>query len=69
MTQYNDDYYSTLRIMINGYRKPNETNEELIDRVVNDSSIFNTLVNAEPFFSNAALLKALLTSPDFIKIV
>lgn len=61
------DYYSTLRILINSHRLPNETNEALVMRIKSDSQMFATLVNSEPFYSNASLLTALLSNPDFIR--
>ena len=61
------DYYSTLRILINSHRLPNETNESLAMRIKSDSEILATLVNSEPFYSNASLLTALLSNPDFIR--
>lgn len=60
------DYYSTLRILLNSHRLPNENNEDLIHRVLNTKEIFAAIVNSEPFYSNASLLVALLSNPDFI---
>lgn len=61
------DYYATLRILINSHRLPNESSEALVMRIKSDSQIFATLVNSEPFYSNASLLTALLSNPDFIR--
>lgn len=63
---HEQDYYSVLRILINSHRLPGESNDELVRRVLSDNSIFTALVNSEPIFSNASLLKALLASPQFI---
>lgn len=63
----NDQYYDTLRIIINSHRLPNETNDALVNRVVNDNQIFILLISSEPSFTNAELLKGLILSPDFIK--
>lgn len=60
------DYYSVLRVLINSHRLPGESNDELVKRVLSDNSIFTALVNSEPIFSNASLLKALLITPQFI---
>lgn len=60
------DYYSTLRILINSHRLPNENNEQLVSRIKSDSRIISTIVNSEPFYSNSSLLNALLSNPDFI---
>lgn len=62
----NIDYYSTLRILVNSHRLPGESSEELVRRVLEDNTIFATIVNSEPFYSNASLLTALLSNPDFI---
>lgn len=61
-----EDYYNTLRILINSYRLPGETNQELVNRVMNDNSIMTILVNSEPIISNGSVLKSLLSSPEFI---
>lgn len=61
-----EDYYNTLRILINSYRLPNESNQELVNRVMNDNSIMTVLVNSEPIISNDSVLRSLLSSRDFI---
>ncbi len=61
------DFYSTLRILINSHRLPGESSEDLANRILADSNIFTTLVNSEPSYSNASLLKALLCNPDFVR--
>lgn len=61
-----EDYYNTLRILINSYRLPNESNQELVNRVMNDNSIMTVLVNSEPIISNDSVLRSLLSSHDFI---
>ena len=61
-----EDYYKTLRILINSYRLPQESNQELVDRVMSDNSIMTVLVNSEPIISNESVLRSLLSSPDFI---
>lgn len=67
MLESNIDYYSTLRILINSHRLPNESSEELVKRILSDSKIFAIIVNSEPFYSNSSLLTALLSNPDFIR--
>ncbi len=61
------NYHETLRILVNCHRMPGESSRDLVNRIISDSSIFTTLVNIEPNFTNAELLKSLLKSEDFIE--
>lgn len=60
-------YHETLRILINCHRMPGESSKDLVNRIISDSSIFTTLVNIEPNFTNAELLKSLLRTEEFIE--
>ena len=51
---------------IRSIRKPNESNEDLIKRVLEDKVCFAVIASLTPSI-NCTTLKALLTDPEFIK--
>lgn len=59
------DNLEPMRIVLRRYRKPGESVDQLIERIVNDTTAMTTLVNLNPNMSNAGLIKALITDEDF----
>ena len=51
---------------IRSIRKPNESNEDLIKRVLEDKVSFAVIASLTPSI-NCTTLKTLLTDPEFIK--
>lgn len=59
--------FHELRILINSYRLPNETNVELINRISQDHNLLAQIASTAPTLNfNIGVVKQVITSDNFI---
>lgn len=61
------DNLECMRVVLRGYRRENESVDDLIDRVKSDNTIIATLLNTNPNLCNVGLVKELITDESFKK--
>ncbi len=61
------DNLECMRVVLRGYRRENESVDDLIDRVKSDNTIITTLLNTNPNLCNVGLVKELITDESFKK--
>lgn len=61
------DNLECMRVVIRGYKRENESVDELVERIKADNTIMTALLNTNPNLNNVGVVRELISNDSFKK--